>query len=226
MSASEPSSHQPYIPASANVRELTVRAVVVGAALGVVFAASSVYLALKVGLTVSASIPIAVLSITIFRAFGRATILENNIVQTTGSAGESLAAGIAFTLPALLLMGYELDAMQVLLCALLGGVLGVLMMIPLREGLIVKEHGKLPYPEGTACAEVLVVGEQGGTNARTVFTGFGGVNARERELNAGGRRAKWLTGRRVEQFDDAHRGTVRDVVEVRIPTWTPEQCRD
>ena len=167
MPASEPSSHQPYIPASASVRELTVRAVVVGAALGVVFAASSVYLALKVGLTVSASIPIAVLSITIFRAFGRATILENNIVQTTGSAGESLAAGIAFTLPALLLMGYELDAMQVLLCALLGGVLGVLMMIPLREGLIVKEHGKLPYPEGTACAEVLVVGEQGGTNART-----------------------------------------------------------
>ena len=173
MSAPESSPHQPYIPASANVRELTVRAVVLGAALGVVFAASSVYLALKVGLTVSASIPIAVLSITIFRAFGRATILENNIVQTTGSAGESLAAGIAFTLPALLLMGYEVDAVQVLLCALLGGLLGVLMMIPLREGLIVKEHGKLPYPEGTACAEVLVVGEQGGTNARTVFTGFG-----------------------------------------------------
>jgi putative OPT family oligopeptide transporter len=173
MSAPESPPHQPYIPASANVRELTVRAVVLGAALGVVFAASSVYLALKVGLTVSASIPIAVLSITIFRAFGRATILENNIVQTTGSAGESLAAGIAFTLPALLLMGYEVDAVQVLLCALLGGLLGVLMMIPLREGLIVKEHGKLPYPEGTACAEVLVVGEQGGTNARTVFTGFG-----------------------------------------------------
>jgi putative OPT family oligopeptide transporter len=165
--------HEPFVPANANVRELTLRAVVIGAALGVIFAASSVYLALKVGLTVSASIPIAVLSITMFRAFGRATILENNIVQTTGSAGESLAAGIAFTLPALLLMGYELEPLQVLLCALLGGVLGVLMMIPLREGLIVKEHGKLPYPEGTACAEVLVVGEQGGTDARTVFGGFG-----------------------------------------------------
>lgn len=173
MSAPEHPPHVPYIAASANIRELTVRAVFVGAALGVLFAASSVYLALKVGLTVSASIPIAVLSITMFRAFGRATILENNIVQTTGLAGESLAAGIAFTLPALLLMGYELDTLQVLLCVLLGGVLGVLMMIPLREGLIVKEHGKLPYPEGTACAEVLVVGEQGGTNAKTVFAGFG-----------------------------------------------------
>ncbi len=144
-----------------------------GAVLGIIFAGSSVYLALKVGLTVSASIPVAVLSITIFRAFGRATILENNIVQTTGSAGESLAAGIAFTMPTLLLMGYDLDTWQILLVALLGGIVGVLMMIPLRHGLIVEEHGKLPYPEGTACAEVLIVGEQGGTNARTVFTGFG-----------------------------------------------------
>lgn len=166
-------SHTPFVPASKLIPELTVRAVVLGALLGIIFAASSVYLALKVGLTVSASIPIAVLSITIFRAFARATILENNIVQTTGSAGESLAAGIAFTLPALLLMGYELETSQILFVALLGGLVGVFMMIPLRHGLIVEEHGKLPYPEGTACAEVLIVGEQGGASAKTVFTGFG-----------------------------------------------------
>src|SRR6185312_108244 len=132
-----------------------------------------VYLALKVGLTVSASIPIAVLSITIFRFFGRATILENNVVQTAGSAGESIAAGVAFTLPSLLLMGYELEGVKVLIVSLLGGLLGVLMMIPLRHGLIVEEHGKLTYPEGTACADVLIVGETGGTNAKTVLSGFG-----------------------------------------------------
>lgn len=165
--------HEPYVPAAESPAELTVRAVVLGALLGIVFAASSVYLALKVGLTVSASIPIAVMSITIFRFFGRATILENNIVQTTGSAGESIAAGVAFTLPSLLLMGYDLAAGKVLLLAVLGGLLGVLMMIPLRHGLIVEEHGKLKYPEGTACADVLVVGETGGTNAKTVFSGFG-----------------------------------------------------
>src|SRR3954454_3480801 len=165
--------HQPYVPARESPNELTVRAVVLGALLGIVFAASSVYLALKVGLTVSASIPIAVLSITIFRAFGRASILENNIVQTAGSAGESIAAGVAFTLPSLLLMGYELEGVKVLIISLLGGLLGVLMMIPLRHGLIVEEHGKLTYPEGTACADVLVVGETGGTNAKTVLSGFG-----------------------------------------------------
>src|SRR5208283_2306856 len=125
------------------------------------------------GLTVSASIPISVLSISILRAFGKATILENNIVQTTGSAGESLAAGVAFTLPSLLLMGFEMNALRATLVALLGGALGVLMMIPLRYGLIVKEHGHLTYPEGTACAEVLIVGEKGGTSARTVFGGLG-----------------------------------------------------
>ncbi len=168
-----PKAHAPYVPDSQSPAELTFRAVAVGAVLGVVFAASSVYLALKVGLTVSASIPIAVLSITIFRFFGRATILENNIVQTTGSAGESIAAGVAFTLPSLLLMGYELAAMKVLVISVLGGLLGVLMMIPLRHGLIVEEHGKLMYPEGTACADVLIVGETGGTNAKTVFGGFG-----------------------------------------------------
>jgi len=162
----------PYVPASASLTELTVRGLVVGSLLGICFAASSVYLGLKIGLTVSASIPIAVLSITLFRAFGRATILENNIVQTTGSAGESIAAGVAFTLPSLLLMGFDLDVARITLVALLGGTLGVLMMIPLRQGLIVREHGRLPYPEGTACAQVLIVGDQGGTSAKTVFSGF------------------------------------------------------
>jgi len=159
--------------------ELTVRAVVIGSVLGIVFAASSVYLGLKVGLTVSASIPVAVLSITLFRWLGKAlgarpaTILENNIVQTTGSAGESIAAGIAFTLPSLLIMGFDMELVRVLLVGLLGGLIGVLMMIPLRHGLMVKEHGKLAFPEGTACADVLMVGEQGGMNAKTVFVGFG-----------------------------------------------------
>src|SRR5271157_2391272 len=163
----------PYVPASASMTELTMRGLVVGSLLGICFAASSVYLGLKIGLTVSASIPIAVLSITLFRAFGRATILENNVVQTAGSAGESIAAGVAFTLPSLLLMGYELESSKVLIISLLGGLLGVLMMIPLRHGLIVEEHGKLTYPEGTACADVLIVGETGGTNAKTVLSGFG-----------------------------------------------------
>ncbi len=171
--ASPAKTHKPYISAATDLRELTVRGVARGSLLGIVFAASSVYLALKVGLTVSASIPIAVLSITIFRFFGKATILENNIVQTAGSAGESIAAGVAFTLPSLLLMGYELESIKVLVISLLGGLLGVLMMIPLRHGLIVEEHGKLTYPEGTACADVLIVGETGGTNAKTVLSGFG-----------------------------------------------------
>lgn len=174
--------HRPFVAPSVTMRELTVRGVIIGCILGIVFAASSVYLGLKVGLTVSASIPVAVLSITLFRWLARlpaagalfrgATILENNIVQTTGSAGESIAAGVAFTLPSLLLMGFELELSRILLVALLGGLIGVLMMIPLRHGLIVKEHGKLLYPEGTACADVLIVGEQGGTNAKTVFLGF------------------------------------------------------
>ena len=137
------------------------------------FAASSVYLGLKVGLTVSASIPIAVLSVTLFRAFGRASVRENNIVQTTGSAGESIAAGVAFTLPALLLMGFDLELARITLVALLGGTLGALLMIPLRRGLIVEEHERLPYPEGTACAQVLLAGDRGGSGARTVFGGFG-----------------------------------------------------
>jgi len=169
---------KPWVPAEQNPLELTIRALVIGSVLGIIFAASSVYLGLKVGLTVSASIPVAVLSITLFRwatkAFGLApaSILENNIVQTTGSAGESIAAGVAFTLPSLLLMGFDMELSRILMVALLGGLIGVLMMIPLRHGLIVQEHGKLTYPEGTACADVLIVGEKGGTSAKTVFQGF------------------------------------------------------
>ena len=169
----------PFVSASESPAELTPGAIVLGILLGLVFAASSVYLALKVGLTVSASIPISVLSITIFRYVTRAfrakpaTILQNNIVQTTGSAGESIAAGTVFTLPALLLLGYALPWSTVTAVAVVGGLLGVLLMIPLRRPLIVDEHRNLKYPEGTAAAEVLIVGEQGGVQARTVFRGFG-----------------------------------------------------
>ncbi len=165
--------YTPYVAPEQSMNEMTVRGIILGSILGILFAASSVYLGLKVGLTVSASIPIAVLSVTIFRAFGKATILENNMVQTVGSAGESIAAGVAFTLPSLLLMGQDLELFRILLVALLGGTLGVLMMIPLRHGLIVEEHGKITYPEGTACAEVLIAGEKGGTSAKTVFLGGG-----------------------------------------------------
>jgi putative OPT family oligopeptide transporter len=162
-----------YVPASQSPAELTLRAVILGAILGIVFAASSVYLALKIGLTVSASIPIAVLAVAFFRTLGKSTILENNIVQTTGSAGESIAAGIVFTLPAILLMGYDLTVSKVAVIAVIGGLLGILMMIPLRRALIVKEHGNLPYPEGTACAEVLIAGDKGGLQARLLFQAFG-----------------------------------------------------
>ena len=178
------SEFKPYISPLESPREFTFRAVFIGAILGIVFAASSVYLALKVGMTVSASIPIAVLSITLFRVLGRATILENNIVQTTGSAGESIAFGVATTMPVFLLLGLDMDLLPITMMALLGGILGVLMMIPLRQGLIVKEHGKLTYPEGTACADVLIVGEQGGTKAKTVFLGFG-IGALYKFVNAG-----------------------------------------
>ncbi len=130
----------PFVPASQDPAELTIRALLLGAVLGVVFAASSVYLALKIGLTVSASIPIAVLAVAFFRTLGHSTILENNIVQTTGSAGESIAAGVVFTLPAILLMGYDLSIAKVGIIAAVGGILGILLMIPLRRALIVKEH--------------------------------------------------------------------------------------
>lgn len=171
--------HKPFIPDDVTMPEFTWSAVLVGAVLGIIFGASSLYLVLKVGMTVSASIPVAVLSITLFRVlaklpfFRRATILENNIVQTTGSAGESIAFGVGVTMPALMILGFEMDVGRVLVVSVLGGLLGILMMIPLRRAFIVKKHGELKYPEGTACADVLIVGEQGGSSARTVFVGFG-----------------------------------------------------
>ena len=140
---------------------------------GIIFGAVTVYVGLRAGLTVAASIPIAVLSISLLRALGQATILENNIVQTTGSAGESVAGGVIFTLPALIFLGFSLEYTRILLLALIGGWLGVLFMIPLRRQLIVKEHGNLLYPEGTACADVLVAGEKGGSFASRVFYGLG-----------------------------------------------------
>ncbi len=175
----EVSEHHPYVPDQAQLHEFTWRAVLLGVFLGILFGASSLYLLLKVGMTVSASVPIAVLSITLFRSlsqsfgFRRVTILENNIVQTTGSAGESIAFGVGVTMPALFLLGYEMDVTRVMTVSILGGLLGILMMIPLRRAFIVKQHGKLPYPEGTACAEVLMAGDKGGSSARMVFIGFG-----------------------------------------------------
>jgi len=164
---------KPYVPDSATVPEFTLRAVAFGAFFGLVFGAVTVYVGLRAGLTVSASIPIAVLSISLLRAMGKATILENNIVQTTGSAGESVAAGVIFTLPALIFLGFPLELSRIFLLAMIGGWLGVLFMIPLRKQLIVKEHGNLLYPEGTACADVLIAGEKGGSFASRVFYGLG-----------------------------------------------------
>jgi len=175
--APAPPSFEPYVPASKTIPEFTPRAIVLGALFGLLFGASTVYLGLRAGLTVSASIPIAVLAISVLKRLGGSTILENNIVQTIGSAGESLASGVVFTIPALLFLlpygpGY-FNYLQILLLAFAGGILGVLMMVPLRRALIVKEHGVLPYPEGTACADVLVAGERGGALAGTVFLGLG-----------------------------------------------------
>src|SRR5438105_8554992 len=154
---------RPYIPAGLRLRELTPLPLIMGTLLGMVFGASSLYLVLKVGLTVSASIPVAVISITLFRLFSKvglrdATILENNIVQTAGSAGESIAFGVGVTMPAIMILGLDLEVTRVMLVALLGGLLGILMMIPLRRALIVAQHGYLKYAEGTACAEVLKAG--------------------------------------------------------------------
>ena len=177
--AGGPPPHEPFVAPEKTLAEFTPPAVLVGSVLGIIFGASSLYLVLKVGLTVSASVPVAVLSVTLFRAFStrfgirRATILENNIVQTTGSAGESIAFGVGVTMPALLLLGFEMDPVRVMTVSVLGAVLGILMMIPLRRAFIVKQHGKLVYPEGTACAEVLVAGEKGGATAKMVFVGFG-----------------------------------------------------
>src|SRR3954452_17078886 len=154
---------RPSLPAGVKLRELTLLPLIMGTVLGIVFGASSLYLVLKVGLTVSASIPVAVISITLFRVLSKlglrdATILENNIVQTAGSAGESIAFGIGVTMPAILILGFDLELTRVMLVAILGGLLGILMMIPLRRALIVAQHGTLKYPEGTACAEVLKAG--------------------------------------------------------------------
>jgi len=188
---------RPYIPASAHLRELTPIPLIMGTVLGIIFGASSLYLVLKVGLTVSASIPVAVIAITLFRVLSKlglrdATILENNIVQTAGSAGESIAFGIGVTMPAILILGFDLEFTRVMLVAVLGGLLGILMMIPLRRALIVAQHGYLKYPEGTACAEVLKAGasdesraaameaaektgivDEATTGGKTIITGFG-----------------------------------------------------
>jgi putative OPT family oligopeptide transporter len=208
MSGPEKNAAAPYIPPGAAMRELTPRALILGTLLGMVFGASSLYLVLKVGITVSASIPVAVISLTLFRLWSKlggrdATILENNIVQTAGSAGESIAFGLGVTMPAIMILGFDLEITRVMLVALLGALLGILMMIPLRRALIVQQHGSLKYPEGTACAEVLKAGadaesravaESGrpatpeargldelaghksavsGLSAGTIFTGFG-----------------------------------------------------
>ncbi|HNR47652.1 MAG TPA: oligopeptide transporter, OPT family [Bacteroidia bacterium] len=174
---------KPYISASDNMAEFTLKSILLGIMFGIIFGASTVYLALKAGLTVSASIPIAVLAISIGRKFFKTTILENNIIQTTGSAGESIASGVVFTLPAFLFLSVNENGVSngmeyfeywtIFTLAVLGGMLGTLMMIPLRRSLIVKEHHTLPYPEGTACAQVLIAGEKGGDFARTAYLGLG-----------------------------------------------------
>ena len=170
---------KPYVPAEKVTPEITVASVVMGVLLAIIFGAANAYLGLRVGMTVSASIPAAVIAMGVIRVIMRKnSILESNIVQTVGSAGESLAAGAIFTLPALFLWAAEgkMDKpgmLEITLIALIGGLLGVFFMVPLRNALIVKEHGILPYPEGTACAEVLLAGEEGGANASTVFAGMG-----------------------------------------------------
>ena len=170
---------KPYVPAEKVTPEITVTSIVMGIILAVVFGAANAYLGLRVGMTVSASIPAAVIAMGVIRIIMRRnSILESNVVQTIGSAGESLAAGAIFTLPALFLWAAEgkmekPDLVEITLIALIGGLLGVFFMIPLRNALIVKEHGTLPYPEGTACAEVLLAGEKGGSSASTVFAGMG-----------------------------------------------------
>jgi OPT family oligopeptide transporter len=179
----EVKTFKPYIAPEHNVAEFTLKAILFGCLFGILFGSSTVYLALRAGLTVTASIPIAVIAITLGRKFLKTTILENNIIQTTGSAGESIAAGVAFTLPAFVFLSPGTDGASVgeeyfnyliiLILAAFGGMLGTLMMIPLRRSLIVNEHGTLPYPEGTACASVLQAGEKGGVFAMTAFAGMG-----------------------------------------------------
>jgi putative OPT family oligopeptide transporter len=164
---------RPFVPATEERRELSFRALFLGSIFGVIFGMVTVYVGLRAGLTVAASIPISVLSISILRVFGSTSILENNIVQTTGNAGQSIASGVIFTLPALIFLGFDLQSFRIFALALFGGWLGVLFMIPLRRQLIVEEHGELVYPEGTACADVLQAGERGGSFASRVFLGLG-----------------------------------------------------
>ncbi|HCW06129.1 MAG TPA: peptide transporter, partial [Cytophagales bacterium] len=174
---------KPYISDEQNVAELTIKSILLGCFFGIVFGCSTTYLAIKAGLTVTASIPIAVIAITLGRKLLKTTILENNIIQTAGSAGESIAAGVAFTLPGFLFLSADengninsaeyFNYFTIFSLAALGGMLGTMMMIPLRRSLIVKEHGVLPYPEGTACASVLQAGEKGGVFAQTAFVGMG-----------------------------------------------------
>ncbi len=176
MAEEQDKNFQPYVPATTIMPEFTLKAILLGSVFGLIFGAATVYLALTAGLTVSASIPIAVLAIGVFKYIGKSTILENNIVQTIGSAGESIAAGVAFTIPALIFLSNGesyFNYFNIFTLSLVGGILGVLFMIPLRRALIVKEHGILPYPEGTACADVLVAGEKGGSLAKMVFKGLG-----------------------------------------------------
>ena len=174
---------KPFVPDESKMAEFTLKSILLGSIFGIIFGAATVYLALKAGLTVSASIPIAVIAITLGKKFFNTTILENNIIQTTGSAGESIAAGVVFTLPGFLFLSANENGsssgemyfgyISILTLAIFGGILGTLMMIPLRRSLIVKEHESLPYPEGTACAAVLKAGEKGGDFAKTAFQGLG-----------------------------------------------------
>ncbi|MFN2431941.1 MAG: OPT family oligopeptide transporter [Gemmatimonadota bacterium] len=168
-----PEQYPPYVSADARIPEFTLRAVVIGLVIAIVFGAANAYLGLRVGLTVTASIPAAVIGLAVLKVLGRGNVLEGNIVQTIGSSGESLAAGVIFTIPALFIWGMEVRQIQVFTLACLGGLLGVLIMIPLRRYLIAREHGRLPYPEGTAAAEVLAAGDTGGGKARLLFWGLG-----------------------------------------------------
>ncbi|HTN51699.1 MAG TPA: oligopeptide transporter, OPT family [Anaeromyxobacter sp.] len=200
---------KPYIPAEQTLPEFTPKAIVLGAIFGILFGAATVYLALRAGLTVSASIPIAVIAISLGRKLFRTSILENNIIQTAGSAGESIAAGVVFTLPGFLFLSMDpgtrssvgagyFGYVTLFVLSLVGGILGVLMMIPLRRSLIVKEHGQLTYPEGAACASVLIAGDKGGDFARTAFQGVGfavGYAILQRILHVIAESPAWVTGK-------------------------------
>lgn len=166
--------YEPYVAADSHIREFTVRAVIIGCVLSIVFGAANAYLAMQIGMTICASIPAAVMGLAILKTFFKnSTVLENNIVQTVGSSGEALAAGVAFTLPALLLLNSDVKIVTVFLICAAGGLLGCMMMVPLRKFLIKDEHGNLPYPEGTACAEVVVSGYEGGSSAKLLFKALG-----------------------------------------------------